>query len=63
MCVWVLCAQARAKVQEDAEEEFDYDKDPVKWFYANQIKSEAEFAQKKDTLRAQARQRCAMQLH
>lgn len=49
--------KAKAKLQADAAEEFDYDKDPVKWFYANQIKSEAEFAQKKDTLRAQARQR------
>ena len=53
----VCVVQAKAKVQADAAEVFDYDKDPVKWFYANQIKSEAEFMQKKDTLRAAARKR------
>ncbi|KAG2427327.1 hypothetical protein HXX76_012522 [Chlamydomonas incerta] len=37
--------------------EFDFEKDPVSWFYQNQIKSEAEFAKKKDALRAEARKR------
>ncbi|GLC47117.1 hypothetical protein PLESTB_000871300 [Pleodorina starrii] len=36
---------------------FDFDKDPVSWFYQNQIKSEAEFAKKKEVLRAEARKR------
>ncbi|PNH03478.1 hypothetical protein TSOC_010441, partial [Tetrabaena socialis] len=37
--------------------EFDFEKDPVSWFYQNQIKSEAEFATKKDALRVEARKR------
>lgn len=36
---------------------FDADADPVAWFYQNQIKSEAEFQQKKDALRTEARKR------
>ncbi|GFR42951.1 hypothetical protein Agub_g3840 [Astrephomene gubernaculifera] len=36
---------------------FDFEKDPVSWFYQNQIKSEAEFNKKKDALRAEARKR------
>ncbi|GIL60729.1 hypothetical protein Vafri_15257 [Volvox africanus] len=36
---------------------FDFEKDPVSWFYQNQIKSEAEFAKKKESLRAEARKR------
>ncbi|KAJ9527550.1 hypothetical protein QJQ45_025827, partial [Haematococcus lacustris] len=36
---------------------FDIDKDPVSWFYQNQIKCEEEFQAKKDALREEARKR------
>lgn len=36
---------------------FDFDADPVSWFYQNQIKSEEEFQAKKEALRAEARKR------
>ncbi|KXZ43832.1 hypothetical protein GPECTOR_79g111 [Gonium pectorale] len=48
----------KKKVQLPPEDmKFDFDKDPVSWFYQNQIKSEAEFAKRKDALRAEARKR------
>uniref|UniRef100_A0A7S0WGP3 Transmembrane protein n=1 Tax=Chlamydomonas leiostraca TaxID=1034604 RepID=A0A7S0WGP3_9CHLO len=36
---------------------FDFDTDPVSWFYQNQIRSEEEFQAKKEMLRAEARKR------
>ncbi|KAG2432305.1 hypothetical protein HYH02_013027 [Chlamydomonas schloesseri] len=47
----------KEKKKAPEELEFDFEKDPVSWFYQNQIKSEAEFAKKKDALRAEARKR------
>lgn len=38
-------------------QKFDFDSDPVSWFYQNQIKSEQEFQEKKEMLRAEARKR------
>ncbi|KAF6265355.1 hypothetical protein COO60DRAFT_1633780 [Scenedesmus sp. NREL 46B-D3] len=44
-----------AKRKDD--DRFDYNKDPVAWFYQNQIRSEEEFQAKKTALREQARER------
>ncbi|KAG2485413.1 hypothetical protein HYH03_015899 [Edaphochlamys debaryana] len=42
---------------------FDFEKDPVSWFYQNQIKSEAEFTKKKEALRLEARKRLDAIMH
>lgn len=39
------------------DDRFDYNKDPVAWFYQNQIRSEEEFQAKKAALRETARAR------
>jgi hypothetical protein len=36
---------------------FDYNKDPVGWFYQNQIRSEEEFQANKERVRTEARER------
>lgn len=39
------------------QDRFDFDTDPVSWFYQNQIKSEEDFQARKAELRAEARRR------
>eukprot|EP00879_Flechtneria_rotunda_P007516 GHRR01007885.1.p1 GENE.GHRR01007885.1~~GHRR01007885.1.p1 ORF type:complete len:262 (+),score=61.44 GHRR01007885.1:282-1067(+) len=39
------------------DERFNYNKDPISWFYQNQIKSEEEFQANKEQLRQEARTR------
>eukprot|EP00878_Enallax_costatus_P000625 GHUV01000728.1.p2 GENE.GHUV01000728.1~~GHUV01000728.1.p2 ORF type:complete len:164 (+),score=45.27 GHUV01000728.1:1880-2371(+) len=41
--------------QSGHDEHFDYNKDPISWFYQNQIKSEEQFQAKKAELRETAR--------
>jgi len=40
---------------QEGDDRFDITKDPISWFYQNQIKSEEEFQAKKEQLRAAAR--------
>lgn len=49
-------SKGSGKKAKDAER-FSYDKDPVSWFYQNQIKCEEEFQQRKSELREEAKRR------
>lgn len=54
-CWLVLLGITSCSCLQEADDRFDITKDPVSWFYQNQIKSEEEFQAKKEQLRAAAR--------